>query len=150
MSILLIGIIGNVSQAQPPGRPGTMPNLPPAYSPYLNLTRGGGTAAQNYYGLVRPELDFRSAVLGLQNQITQTQLGISQQVDPQTGFPVTGHTAVFLNTGGYFMNLSGGPGGTAPFRGMSQFGTQAGQFGAQAGRNLGGAASSQGLPAPRR
>ena len=30
--------------------------LPPPYSPWLNLNRPGGTPAQNYFGLVKPEL----------------------------------------------------------------------------------------------
>src|SRR5262245_58747136 len=67
------------SAAQPPlgpsgpassYRPGLNPSGIPAYSPYLNLLRPGNPAFMNYYGLVRPELDFRAAVRGLQQQVT--------------------------------------------------------------------------------
>src|SRR5882672_9735632 len=78
----------------------------PAYSPYLNLTRRGNSATANYFGLVRPELEFRGAYRGLQQQFNQQQNAALPAVD-QFGLPYTGHTATFLNTGGYFMNLSG-------------------------------------------
>jgi len=51
------------AQAQVPYRPGGY--LPPAYSPYLNLLRQGNPAI-NYYGLVRPQIDFRNQIQGLQ------------------------------------------------------------------------------------
>ena len=41
-----------------------------AFSPYLNLLRGGNSTLLNYYGLVRPEQEFRQA-----NQQFQSSLG---------------------------------------------------------------------------
>src|SRR5207237_1344079 len=38
----------------------------PPFSPYLNLTRPGGSPTLNYSGLVRPELQNRAAAQGLQ------------------------------------------------------------------------------------
>ena len=99
-----------------PQGPGMNPNGP-AVSPYLNLLRGGTSAGVNYYGLVRPELQFRSAIRGLEQQVGVNQANISQMTDQRTGLPFTGHTAVFLNTGGYFMNMSGNAAGGV---GMSQ------------------------------
>lgn len=58
------------------GRAGGIgPTSRPTFSPYLNLLRGGNSTLFNYYGLVRPEVEFRSA-----NQQFQSSLG---QVDRQ-------------------------------------------------------------------
>ena len=101
---------GAASAQPPPGPPGPRPGPtnPPAVSPYLNLNRTGAPAAVNYYGLVRPQIDFRNAYLGLQQDFNQIQS--AQTTDPRTGLPATGHAASFLNTGGYFMSLSSGLG----------------------------------------
>lgn len=81
-------------QAQLPARP--------TFSPYLNLTRQGGTPALNYYGLVRPELQFRQSLQNLQGAATANQQAIG---DIQTGgLPATGHPTQFLNYRGYFLN----------------------------------------------
>jgi hypothetical protein len=45
------------------------PTFRPPVSPYLNLLNGGGNAAINYYGIVRPELRFQT-----QQQQTSQQL----------------------------------------------------------------------------
>jgi len=74
----------------------------------LNLQRRGTSAGINYYGLVRPQLEFRNAYQGLQQQAETRQQG--QTVDQRGGLPETGHAAVFLNTQGYFLNSSPGLG----------------------------------------
>jgi hypothetical protein len=89
----------------------------PPVSPYINLLRGGNAPAMNYYGLVRPQVEFRNAVLGLQGQFWNAQ----QAASLQTGEGgTTGHPVSFLNYGGYFMTTTGGPigtgGPTAPTR----------------------------------
>src|SRR5262249_19013880 len=76
--------------------------LPPAYSPYLNLLRGGNSFATNYYGLVRPEIGFRNQILGLQQQ---TALNSYELQTGQTGQLQTGHPVQFLNYSHYFGNL---------------------------------------------
>jgi hypothetical protein len=44
------------------GRPGGIgPTSRPTFSPYLNLLRGENSTLLNYYGLVRPEIEFRAA-----------------------------------------------------------------------------------------
>jgi hypothetical protein len=83
----------------------------PTYSPYLNLTRRGGTAGQNYFGLVRPELDFRQNLQALNQQVTYNQQAIAE-IGNQP-LPATGHTILFNNTSHYFGNLTG-PGGGRP------------------------------------
>ncbi len=58
------------------GRPGGIgPTSRPTFSPYLNLLRGENSTLFNYYGLVRPEIEFRAA-----NQQFQSGLG---RVDTQ-------------------------------------------------------------------
>jgi hypothetical protein len=101
--------LNSIAAGQAPygGVPGLPPNGP-GYSPYLNLLRSGNSAGFNYYGLVRPQLDAANAFKGLQQQIGANQQNIAQIATDQRGLPVTGHTAVFLNTGGYFLNMSGG------------------------------------------
>ncbi|MBY0230973.1 MAG: hypothetical protein K2W96_16935 [Gemmataceae bacterium] len=95
-------------------RPGISTNPRPAYSPYLNLARGGASPAFNYFGLVRPELAFRDNIGALQNDVTtnrQLITGLAAAGTPGGGGLVTGHSTRYLNTSGYFLNLSGGTGG---------------------------------------
>ena len=106
---------GSVALGQVPVRPGgAVPITRPTTSPYLNLNRAGVPPAINYYGLVRPELAFRGSIQNLQTQVdTNRQLITTGSGGTGTaGVLTTGHSAVFLNNGGYFLNQSGGtPGG---------------------------------------
>ena len=95
----------------PNGAPGPLPQTQPIYSPYLNLLRQGNSPAFNYFGLVRPELNFSSSVYGLQQQAVNTQQTVGQI---QSGL-TTGHQTMFLNYGGYYQSNRGGTGaGGAP------------------------------------
>jgi hypothetical protein len=110
---LLGATFGAQALAQTPARPGgIVPTTTPAYSPYLNLLRPGSPTFQNYYGLVRPETEFRGAIGGLQRQEALTQDEVASGMT--SGLPATGHRTTFLNTGGYFLNRGGG---TQPSRG---------------------------------
>jgi hypothetical protein len=95
--------IGDV-QAQPPV-PGGAYSRPPIYSPYLNLARGGSPAI-NYYGLVRPEMQFRQSIQNLAGDIAANQQAIGNLNTSVSGsdLPFTGHPTQFMNLGGYFMN----------------------------------------------
>lgn len=105
---------GGVARAQFPGgggyRPGNLGQINrPTYSPYLNLLRNGNSTLQNYYGLVRPELDIRNAAANLQQQSLLNEANLNNYAN-QNNFNqvlVTGHSATFLNTGGYFLNRGG-------------------------------------------
>lgn len=55
----------------------------PAFSPYLNLLRGGNSTLSNYYGLVRPEQDFRQADSILQRDYGQLQGAVRSLQDPR-------------------------------------------------------------------
>ena len=96
----------NVSLAQPPG----VPQSPPAVSPWVNFNRQGGTAVQNYYGQVRPQMQAYNA---FQNQYqfdayTQMAIGEQQQINQQLAAApsVTGHTATYMNYGHYYPHLT--------------------------------------------
>jgi hypothetical protein len=111
------------SPAGPPG----LPTSRPAFSPYLNLLRGGDPAI-SYYGLVKPEFDFRYANQNLQQQINQNASAINTPVDPTTGLPLTGHPVAFMNYSHYFGG-AGGAGGRGGLIGRVQGGaTTGGQF----------------------
>ena len=114
----LAAFTGGRSYAQPPAvRPPGV--APPAYSPYLNLLRNGNPAYINYYGLVRPEVDIRNQVYGLQQGVAANAEAVSSY-DQTTGLPLTGHATQFLNTSHYFLNRGGqGTPGAAP-RSMGQ------------------------------
>ena len=52
------------------------PGNTPTFSPYLNLLREGGGVGQNYFGLVRPQVDFaqQNQMLGQPNRPPLTHL----------------------------------------------------------------------------
>ena len=101
--------------------PGPAPVSPAVYSPYLNLLRNGNPTYINYYGLVRPELDFRSQIYGLQQGVA-TNSAVLSGVESATGMPLTGHPTQFLNTSHYFLNRGGqsSPGAAAPAAGFTR------------------------------
>ena len=79
----------------------------PVYSPYLNLLRGGDPAI-NYYGLIRPQVQFQQS----DAQLRQELFGLEQRIPlpaatartPING-RITGHAA------GFMTNQRGGPAG---------------------------------------
>jgi hypothetical protein len=81
-------------------RPQTNPYAKPVFSPYLNLLRGGASPAVNYYGIVRPEIEFRSGIQSLQQQVTAQANTIA--ADEAATLPGTGHSTQFNNLSHYF------------------------------------------------
>jgi hypothetical protein len=112
---ILVAWGGGRAEAQP----GVGPITNPVYSPYLNLLRPGGTLTQNYFGLVRPELDLRNAAGSLQQQVYQNDQGLSSLAYGNGGYYplVTGHAATYLNLQGRFLSNRAGPYGTVGNRG---------------------------------
>jgi hypothetical protein len=104
------GFIAAEAHAQYPPNRGIPSYNVPTYSPYLNLNRRGGTLSQNYFGIVRPEIDFRQNLQQLNQQVSYNQQAIAD-IGNQI-LPATGHTILFNNTSHYFGNLSGPGGGT--------------------------------------
>src|SRR5262249_45476120 len=74
----------------------------PAYPAALNLLRRGNPLYANYYGLVRPEQDFRRYIGSLQTQTATNQQDITNLETQQ--IPGTGHGTQFFNTSHYFYN----------------------------------------------
>ena len=108
-STLVLGLLVADAAAQPPvgPRPLTGAKTPPV-SPYLNLLRPGTSPGINYYGLVRPQVDFLNSV-----QALQSQFGYAQQAAglPAGDLGTTGHPVFFLNYNAYFLNTTGQPAG---------------------------------------
>jgi hypothetical protein len=79
----------------------------PAYSPYLNLLRRDARLDQNYFGLVRPEINFRNSLQQLQQQqsLTSTQ---QTTLENALALPPTGHASQFMSHSKYFLNKGGG------------------------------------------
>lgn len=96
------------AQAQQLPRPQQNQFQRPAVSPYLNLARPGNPGV-NYYGLVRPQVDFNQQLQYLQ----QNQLGANNLVDELAaqdgyGYSFTGRSTAFGNLGRYFSTPGGG------------------------------------------
>jgi hypothetical protein len=134
LAVVSLGLCTTTLQAQGQYYPGGGQGTRPAYSPYLNLLRGGGTTIQNYEGLVRPEVNFRNSLQQLDAQ--QALAGAQQNaLENALTLPATGHASRFLSHSRYFLNSAGGQG----------FG---GQLGAPAGPAP-GAAGAQAAPPSR-
>ena len=75
----------------------------PTISPYLNLLRQGNPAL-NYYGLVRPEQEFRAANDQFRNQFSDVREKVDElkEKDAASNLGITGHHVRFLGdqTGG--------------------------------------------------
>lgn len=130
--VLLLGPVAAV-RAQPPGGA----PVGPAFNPYMNLLRRNNPTYLNYYGLVRPQLEFRQSIQGLRQDLGATQAQ-TQQLQGEAALPATGHATSFMNSSRYFMTNAGG--------GVSRAGGQPG-LGARPGLGGGGpvgAASSGG------
>src|SRR5437016_1126676 len=66
--------------AQPPAvLPGgiAVPANRPPVSPYLNLLRPASPLYLNYYGLVRPQVEFRNTAQALQQEVTANRASIA-------------------------------------------------------------------------
>lgn len=105
IGLLMLGLLLMPAsvRAQRPGARPTTPYRPPVFSPYLNLLRRDANPAVNYYGLVRPEKEFRQSLQALQQEINGAQLApTTSQAD---GLPITGHPTQFMNYSHYYPRL---------------------------------------------
>lgn len=71
----------------------------PTFSPYLNLLRRGNSTLQNYYGLVRPEQQFRTANEQFQSNFNQVQRQFKTAQNSTFVPPLqsTGHRVRFMS-----------------------------------------------------
>jgi hypothetical protein len=97
--------------AQGLGYPANPANRP-AVSPYINLLRGGSSGGVNYYGLVKPDIEFRGAIQRNQQQIAAGQQSYSELT---AGLLTTGHPTRYMTHWNYFLNNGIGT-GTPSFR----------------------------------
>lgn len=93
MAVVTALLTVGVSAAQPPAPLRDAPRRP-VYSPYLNLNRGGGTTTQNYFGLVRPEIEFRNNVNQLRRDTQAISTGMA--APPPDADLETGHSTGYM------------------------------------------------------
>jgi hypothetical protein len=122
LTLVSLAAYGGSLQAQGYA-PGVPPVNRPAFSPYLNLLRRDAPLVTQYYGLVRPQINFQNSIQQLDAQQAQTSA-------QQTAFeniltlPPTGHAARFMTQSAYFMTQ--GAGGQAFPGGFGQAGATPG------------------------
>lgn len=136
VAVIVVFASGSRLGAQPPGGP-VGPRQPAPFSPYLNLTRQGATPAVNYYGIVRPQLQFANSIQNLQRQVDVGPFS-GPSAGPEQPL-LTGHTFGFQNHYAYFQNQYSG---VAFGTGLGGTGRGAGGFGSTSGRPLTGAGST--------
>jgi hypothetical protein len=111
MRQLILGAIASMSllgslATNPAGAQVLRPIGTGGISPYLNLTRTNINPAINYYGTVRPQLAYSTAINSLEQQVQASRVAATAQ--ESLNVPTTGHQVGFLNYQRYFLNLSGG------------------------------------------
>ena len=84
------------------------PGYRPGLSPYLNLLRGGNTAANYYLGTI-PEFQRRQNANFFSSSIADLQARTTPQRDDLPDAPPvrSGTTPYLANTGGFFANTAG-------------------------------------------
>jgi hypothetical protein len=92
----------------------------PAVSPYLNLMRAGAPLGVNYYDLVRPQIQFRSAISNLQRSQAGLIQGLTTGGSAADSAVMTGHPVMFGNYSHYFpgQGTSGGLGASGGLQGQ--------------------------------
>ncbi len=127
IALALMAFVGSFAQAQAPFGPAARP----AYSPYLNLLRSGNPTFQNYYGLVRPQIQANQSIQSLQGQLQTTNSLIASNATGTDGstLPVTGQTFGYMNHRGYFLNNRNGGGGAGGAGGNAGGNSGAASFG---------------------
>ena len=115
VSLAAVFLAPGLASAQRPAGPPRVTS--PTVSPYLNLVRRGTIPAVNYYGLVRPEQEMRRNLQTLQRQVSQNRSDLDvMAAGADAGLPITGKSASFMNTSGYFMTFSPAGGRPSPAR----------------------------------
>jgi hypothetical protein len=131
---------GPAAAQLPYTRPQTSPFNRPAISPYINMFRPGGNIAQNYFGLVRPEIQFNQDVNQLQNRQALLGAQIAAGTESQAVLPPTGHATGFQTQYRYFQTQ---------FRGGAGLASYGGPQGARGGAQQSGGAGAARPPARR-
>lgn len=104
MSLLLGSSATAVAQYRPgyPAGPyGGYPGSTPTVSPYLNIL-GRGNPAINYYGITRPQIEFRNALFGSGAQGAYAGVSEGEDLLDPSLRRGTGHPAVFNNLSHFY------------------------------------------------
>jgi hypothetical protein len=102
-AIAALGLLGSLA-VRPAEAQAWRPFGGPTVSPYINLLRRDINPAVNYYGSVRPQLQYNTAINSLEQQVTANRIAVTAAENaavPQTGHPITflNYQRFFLNTG---------------------------------------------------
>jgi len=120
IALMSLGFASSLVQAQSakggrlrPGQPSGRDNLSrPAVPPILNLNRAGATPAENYFNLVRPQVEQRQATLQQGGQINQLRREVQKAPGIRSSATArmspTGHHAGFMNTSHFHAGAAGG------------------------------------------
>jgi hypothetical protein len=111
---LLLGFAPDEGRAQGRSAPRSITSNEPTVSPFINLGRIGGAfnPAIDYYGIIRPQVDFATTQQSLAQQGVVLQQQVQQLENLPPGSVVTGVRATFMNYSRYFQNNRAGPAGT--------------------------------------
>jgi hypothetical protein len=110
---LLLFLLPGTAFAQYPGAAYRNQGLPfqrPTVSPYLNLFNGGTNPAINYYGIIRPQFEFRNNIQQVQQQIAMADQSTADLANT-LGMVTTGHPSFFMSHQKYFQNVGTGASG---------------------------------------
>jgi hypothetical protein len=133
LSILGLAAMGPV-QAQV-----LSPVANPVLSPYLNLNRAGSSLSNNYYNLVRPQLQYNAAISSLEQQVQANR--VAQTAAEPQGPVTTGHPVSFLNYRRYFLNF----GTSSSFQNIQASGRALGAGNLPAGSGVGTSGTRSGF-----
>ncbi len=127
-----------------PRTPG-VPFQRPTVSPYLNLFNGGNSPAINYYGIVRPQIDFRNSLMQLQQQLAMGDQSMADMASSMTML-TTGHPSLFMSHRRYFLNTGISSQGASSRQGSMAQSSRSGMQGPSSPRGIGsrGATGSTG------
>ncbi len=151
---LAVLLTAGAASAQP-AVPGGVAPVSPAFSPYLNLLRGGGSPALNYFGMVRPQQALNQSLQGLASNVTANAAAVSDLSNSTSLLPATGFVAGYQNHGSFFQNQRGGGGSSGVGGGGNTIGMRAntvggGGGGGGVGVGVGRGAVGGGAVPPRR
>jgi len=146
--LTLVGLLccGSQASAQLGGGRIDRPINTPAFSPYINMLRDNGSPGLNYFGLVRPQLEFAQQNEQLGQNIQMLQGQQNQPMRAMNGgygysqLGVTGHPVVFnsFNQGQFGGGYTGMAGGGMAGGGMAGGGMAGGGQGFAGGGMNGG------------
>jgi hypothetical protein len=160
LSMILVMAISSHAFGQLGGGRIDRPIDTPTFSPYLNMLRSSGGPTLNYFGLVRPQVDFaqQNQQMGQQLQMLQMQqtqgMGMPIRGYGYSQLGVTGHPVIFNSFGngqfsGGYTSMNGGGFGGAGFSGGGMVGGGSGFGGAGYGSGAyGGAGGVYGGSSP--